>query len=88
MITEELGNSPRIKIIEFLIDNRNKGYSIVEIMEGAKVKHRTLIEVLKDLLNKKMIYIERKIGKSYLYKIDKDNDFIESLILASEKNKK
>ena len=86
MITEHLGNSPRIKVINFLIENRDKGYSIVEIMEGAKVKHRTLIEIIKDLLNKQMIYIERKIGKSYLYKINEDNDFIESLLSIIKKN--
>jgi len=45
MIREYLGNYPRIKIMEFLIHNRKKGYGIKEIMLGANVKHRNLILV-------------------------------------------
>lgn len=83
-ITECLGNSSRIKIIEFLIKNKNKGMSIREILSGANVKHRNLVEILKDLLEKEVIYIERKIGKSNLYKVNESNGIIEGLMFAQE----
>lgn len=84
IITEHLGNSPRIKILQFLIQNKNNSYSIRDILFGAKVKHRNLIEVLKDLLDKDMIYIEKKVGKSNLYQINEFEPFVQSLIFASE----
>ena len=88
MITDYLGTSPRIKVIELLIDNRDKGLSIREIILGANVKHRNLVEIIKDLLEKDVIYIERKIGKSNLYKINEFNDMVQGLIFSKEISKK
>ena len=84
MITDYLGNSPRIKILQFLINNKNNSYAIKEIILGANVKHRNLIDTLKDLLKKDMIYIEKKVGKSNLYKINEFEPFTQSLIYANE----
>lgn len=84
MITDKLGNSPRIKILQFLIDNKNNSYSVREILVGAGVKHRNLVEVLKDLLKHDMIYIDKKVGKSNLYKINEFEPFAQALIYANE----
>ena len=81
-ITECLGKYPRIKVIEFLINNKNKGSSIGEIILGANVKHRNLVEMIKDMLKKDMIYIDRKIGKSKLYKINEFNDIVQGLMFS------
>lgn len=84
MITDYLGNSPRIKIIQFFINNKNSSYSIREILLGANVKHRNLVDTLKDLLKKDMIYIDKKVGKSNLYRINELEPFCQSLILANK----
>lgn len=83
-ITECLGKSSRVKVIEFLIENKDKGLSITEILSGANVKHRNLVELIKDLLEKNIIYIERKIGKSNLYKVNESNGIIEALMFGQE----
>lgn len=87
ILTKQLGNYPKIKVLEFLISNKEKGYSIREILLGANVKHRNLTEILKDLLKNDLIYIERKIGKSNLHKINEFNDFVQSLMFAVEISK-
>jgi len=87
MIRAYLGNYPRIKILEFLIFNRKKSYGIREIILGANVKHRTLVIVLNDLIEKDLAYIERKIGKSNLYRINESHPFIQSLIFISKGKK-
>lgn len=86
MITQYLGNSSRIKVLQFLIQNKKDSFSVREILLGAAVKHRNLVEILKDLLDKDMIYIERKIGRSKLYQINKDHPHIHALIDMEELN--
>lgn len=83
MITDYLGSSPRIKILQFLISNKDHSYSIREILAGASVKHRNLVEKLKDLMEKDMVYIEKKVGKSNLYKINEFEPYVQSLIYAN-----
>lgn len=84
MITDFLGNSPRIKILQFLIENKTRSYSIRDIILGAGVKHRNLVDTLKDLLSKDMIFIDKKVGKSNLYQINEFEPFAQSLIFANE----
>jgi len=84
MIREYLGDYPRIKVLEFLIYNKDHAYGIREILIMAGVKHRNLIKILEELMNKDMVYIESKKGKSHLYRIHEFHPFISSLILAME----
>lgn len=80
MITNYLGNYPKIKIIEFLIYNRDKDHSISEIIIGASVKYRTLIKSISELLDLDLVFISRKIKKSSMYKINEFHPFIQALI--------
>ena len=57
---------------------------IREILIMAGVKHRNLIKILEELMNKDMVYIESKKGKSHLYRIHEFHPFIQSLIMAME----
>lgn len=87
-ISEYFGRSPRIKILEFLINNKEDSFGIKEIIKYAKVKHRNLIEVLSDLIKGDVIYIEKTLGKSNLYKINEFEPFVQSLMFAMEIYKK
>lgn len=87
-ISRRFGRSSRIKILEFLINNRENSWGIKEIIQYARVKHRNTIEELKDLLDKNLIYIERTLGKSHLYKINELEPYIQSLIFVMNQKKK
>lgn len=84
MIREYLGDYPKVKVLEFLIYNKDYAYGMREIIMMAGVKHRNLVKILKELLDKDMIYIESKKGKSHLYRIHEFHPFIQSLIMAME----
>ena len=84
MISQYLGRSPTIKVLEFLIINRKNSYGVKEIILGASVKHRNLIKILDELLINDMIYIEKRLGRSNLYKAHEFHPFVQSLILAVE----
>jgi DNA-binding MarR family transcriptional regulator len=87
-ITRRFGRSPRIKILEFLINNRGESWGVREIIQHAKVKHRNAVEELKDLVNLNMIYIEKTIGRSHLYKVNEDEPYIKSLIFVMDQRRK
>lgn len=83
----KLGNSPRIKILEFLTNNREESWGLKEILKFARVKYRTAVKELKDLIDKDLVYIEKTLGKSHLYKINETNSFIQNLIFSIERRK-
>lgn len=81
-ISSKFGTSPRIKIMEFLINNRQEAWGIREIIKYARVKHRNTVDEVKDLLSKDMIYIDKTLGRSHLYKANELDKFVQSLIFA------
>lgn len=87
-IRAKFGNYPRIKILEFLINNREESWGIREIIKYARVKHRNAFEELKIMLKNDLIYIDKTLGKSHLYKVNELNPFVESLMFALEIKKK
>jgi DNA-binding MarR family transcriptional regulator len=87
-ITRRFGRSPRIKILEFLINNRENSWGLKEILQHAKVKHRNAVEELKDLVEKDLIYIEKTLGKSHLFKINDDEPYIKLLIFVMDQKRK
>lgn len=65
------GDSPTLRIIDFLLDNETESYNFVEIMKKAKVGYSTCKIILPRLLKLNIVKIDRIIGKSKLYKINK-----------------
>ena len=51
---EYLGDSPRMRILEFLIDGRDFDYSLTDLLE-AKVSWGTINSLIPKLLNLQMI---------------------------------
>lgn len=81
-ISRRFGSSSRIKILEFLINNREDSWGLKEIIQYARVKYRNAVEELKDLVEKGLVYIEKTLGKSHLYKINELEPYIQSLIFV------
>lgn len=80
-----LGENPKMKILDFLIDNFALDFSLPQIAEGSKVAYTTLIEILPILLKQKIISETRKIGKSKLYKINLENPVVKALFAIDMK---
>jgi len=73
-----LGDNPKIKVLDFLMDNFALDFSLPQIAQGSKVAYTTLIELLPLLLKQKIIIETRKIGKSKLYKLNLDNPIVKA----------
>jgi len=74
-----LGDTPKIRVLEFLIEGRELDYSISDIAEGAEIGRTTLFRIWEDLVKTKMITPTRQIGNAKLYKLNLDNIFTKKL---------
>ena len=80
-----LGDNPKMRILDFLMDNLAHDFSLPQIAEGGGVAYTTLIDIMPKLLEQGIIMETRKIGKSKLYKIDLDNSIAKALFVIDMK---
>lgn len=74
-----LGDNPKIRVIDFLMDNFALDFSLPQIAQGSDVAYTTLISMLPTLFRQHIIAETRKIGKSKLFKINIDNPVVKAL---------
>jgi len=77
---EALGNSPVIRVLDFLIEGRGLDYSLSDIAENANIGWTTLHRIWGDLVRLKMVKLTREIGRAKLFKLNEENPTIKELI--------
>ncbi len=75
-----LGDTPKIKVLEFLIEGRELDYHISDIAEGAGIGRTTLFRIWEDLIRTKIIVSTRHIGNAKLYKLNQNSVFVKKMI--------
>ncbi len=74
-----LGDNPKIRILDFLMENFALDFSLPQIAEGSRTAYTTLIGLLPKLMKQGIVMETRKIGKSRLFKINKDSPIVRAL---------
>ena len=77
---EALGNSPVIRVLDFLIEGRGLDYSLTDIAENANIGWTTLHRIWDKLIQFNMVVPTRKIGRAKLFKLNEENPAVEKLI--------
>lgn len=77
---QALGNSPVIRVLDFLIESRGLDYSLSDIAENANIGWTTLHRIWDNLLRLKMVIHTREIGRAKLFKLNEENPAIKELI--------
>ncbi|HWR27519.1 MAG TPA: hypothetical protein VN377_03670 [Candidatus Thermoplasmatota archaeon] len=77
---EALGDSPMIRVLDFLIEGRGLDYSLTDIAENANIGWTTLHRMWDTLLRLKMVVPTREIGRAKLFKLNQENLSVERLI--------
>lgn len=75
-----IGDTPKIRVIEFLIEGRDLDYSISDIAEGAEIGRTTLFRIWNDLVKSGIIKHTRDIGNAKLYRINMENKVVKKLV--------
>lgn len=79
VITEVLGYSPRIKILDYLLDFPTNDFTKKEIIEALGMSKQTFYKYFDSLGKYGMVKVSRTIGKAKLYKIDSGNELVKSI---------
>lgn len=77
---EYFGDSPYIRILDFLIQGHMFDYSMTEIARGAGVGWGTFTKIWASLLEKKIIVQTRTIGNAKLFKLNLENPIVQKLV--------
>ena len=70
---EIFGESPILKVIDFLVVNEEFDYSMVDIAKFSGVGYATLKLFWNKLEKNKIITKTRNVGKAKMYKLNRDN---------------
>ena len=75
-----LGDTPKIRVLEFLIEGREFDYSLSDIAEGAEIGRTTLFRVFEDLVKSKIVVPTRVIGNAKMFKLNRQSLFVKKMV--------
>ena len=87
------GDTPKVRVLEYLLEGRELDHSIGDISEGAGINRVTLFRLWNQIEKSKLVAHTRNIGNAKLFKLNMKNPYVKSLAelfdkLISEEFKK
>ena len=75
-----LGDTPKIRILNYLIKYRGLDYSMSDIARNSNVGWATLSRLWKEFVNFRIVVPTREIGRAKLFKLNEENEAVAKLI--------
>lgn len=75
-----IGDTPKTRVLEFLIEGRELDYSLSDIAEGAEIGRTTLFRIWDDFVKSNIVKHTRDIGNAKLYKLNLGNVYVRKLV--------
>ena len=79
LLVKTLGTSPKLRIIDFFLDNPLQDFTKKEVMEALGMSKQTLHKYFPDLEKQGIIIVSRRIGRAKLYKINPNHPLTKLL---------
>jgi|SRR3989344_3134877 len=80
IFTKAVGNTAKIKVLEFLIEGRELDYSLSDIAEGSGIGRTTLFRIWGDFEKLNFVKQTRNIGNAKMFKLNLNNMFIKKFV--------
>jgi hypothetical protein len=80
LFIEFMGDSPTIRILDYLLTERELDFSITDLADNAGIGRATLYRIWENLIKSKIILSTRTIGKAKLFKLNTGNPKIKKLM--------
>ena len=77
---EALGDSPIIRVLEFLIEGRGLDYSLSDIAENSNIGWTTLHRIWDRLIKLRVVIPTREIGRAKLFRLNEENQAVKDMI--------
>ena len=75
-----IGDSPRNRVLEFFVNNRNFEFNMSHITSKLKLERIVTFRCVKELIQQKMLCSKLKIGKEPHYRLNTQNHEVKLLI--------
>ncbi|MBI2105914.1 hypothetical protein HYT56_03695 [Candidatus Woesearchaeota archaeon] len=76
----QFGDTPQLRIFDFLIDSHFFDYPMTEIARESNVSYNSIKKFFPSLVKSRIVVKTKAIGKSDYYKLNLDNLFVSNLI--------
>ncbi len=80
LFLECFGDTPQLRVLDFLIENHFFDYPMTEIARESNVSYNSIVLFFKDWVKKEILVGTRRVGKADYYKLNLENNFIKNLI--------
>lgn len=80
-----MGDSPKTRILDFLINGRMFDYSLTDIANKSGVSWSTFKRIWPSFITQKLVKHTRDIGKAKLFKLNFENPIIEKILELRER---
>ena len=77
LLIQYLGDTPKLRIIDFFLDNGESDYSKKEIIKHTGISKTTFYKVWDGILEFEFLKTTRKYGKAQLYALNQDSALIQ-----------
>jgi len=77
ILLRAFGNSPKLRIIDFFLDNPLLDFTKKEVVEALGMSKQTFYKYFEDLGDLALVRVSRKIGKAKLYKINLESPMVK-----------
>ena len=76
----QFGDTPQLRVIDFLIDNHFFDYPMTEIARESNVSYNSIKVFFDQFVKSGVVSNTRRVGKSEYYKLNMENEFIKNLV--------
>ena len=80
LFLKQFGDTPQLRVLDFLIDNYNFDFPMTEIARGSNVSYNSLKIFFPYLIKSRIIVKTRRIGKSDYFRLNLENQFVKNLM--------
>lgn len=80
LLLQFLGDTPFLRVVDFLIGNSIFDYTKTEIAENSEISRASLYKIWPTIEKYGIVKESRKIGSATLYKLNKENLVVQELI--------
>jgi len=76
---ELFGDTPKVRVLEYLLEGHELDHSIGDIAEGAGINRVTLFRLWPEIEKSKLILHTRNIGNAKLFKLNIKNPYVKNI---------
>ncbi len=80
LFLKQFGDTPQLRVLDFLIDNYNFDFPMTEIARESNVSYNSIKIFFPYLISSGIIIKTRQIGKSSYFKLNLENQFVKNLM--------